>query len=99
MDWLKRLRNALTDRQQKAAMVAAPIVINPNDGEKVKLAIYRLDAIARHIEQYTAAGRPISEERRREFRNEARTHGAFLLSQGRIGEREHDQLLKRAGVV
>lgn len=98
MTWLTRLRNLISDRQQKAAMVAAPIVVNPNDGEKIRLAIYRLDAMGRYLEQKAEAGIAVGEQRLRELRTEARIHAAFLLHQGRIDEGEHGRLLKRVGI-
>lgn len=97
-DFFKRLRNAIADRQQKAAIVAAPIVLNPNDELKVHLAIDRLDAIRRHLEQKREAGITVAETRLREFRAEARGHAAFLLMRGRIDEQGHDLLLKTVGI-
>lgn len=97
-NFFTRLRNAVLDRQQKTAMAAAPIIVNPNDSEKIHLAIARLDAIGRYLEQKAEAGIAVGEQRLREFRAEARVHAAFLLSQGRIDEQGHDLLLKRAGI-
>jgi len=57
------------------AIRALPITINPSEQEKIDHAMYRLDAMARHVEQRAN----VSQQRLSEFRREARVHIANLL--------------------
>lgn len=81
----------------RSGMNAQPMLVNPDDNERVKIAFYRLDAIRRHREQRMSEGREISATRAREFREEARELAAFLLREGRITPAQRDLFLKQAG--
>jgi hypothetical protein len=72
------------------AMRAAPMVLNPDNDDRVRISLYRLDAIRRHIEQAT---KPISPQRMREFREETEDRARALLRAGKISQYQHDEAL------
>ena len=90
-EWMKSFLPA------QAGAEAHAVLVNPDDTEKVHLAFDRLGAIRRHIEDRRREQRTVSAQRMAEFRAEARGHAAFLLQQKRIGEKDHELLLK--GIV
>jgi hypothetical protein len=58
-----------------ASMRAMPVNLSPTDEIKIEHAMYRLDAMCRHLDQSPS----ISDQRRSEFRAEARVHIANLM--------------------
>ena len=73
-----------------ASMVGNPIIINPNDDERIRQIKYRLGAIMRYVQQEKAEGRFISEEKMQHFENEfaeLRSRLARLVAaQEKVGE-------------
>lgn len=65
-----------------ASMRAMPVNLSPDDEQKIEHALYRLGAMARHLDQSPS----ISAQRRSEFRGEARVHIANLMHVERMDD-------------
>lgn len=82
--------------EKSAAVVATitrPVLLNPDAGEQLHQANYRLHAIVRYIEQTT----DISEKKMGEFRAEAKRHAFNLVENGMIAQEYADAMLKKVG--
>lgn len=80
-----------------AATVATrtqPMIVNPDDRQKIENALYRISAIHRHLEAHGE----VSPQRMQEFRNETRLHALALLTAGQVDEAGHDEILKSIGI-
>lgn len=65
-----------------AGIRALPVNLAPNDEQKIAHALYRLDAMVRHLDQSPS----ISGQRREEFKREARVHIANLMHVDRMDQ-------------
>lgn len=101
--WMLGLPAAMVQARQRKKKLAEPVevqvpmrafppVLNMADQERVQHAVYRLDAIERHIAQTPHV---ITERRMAEFNGEALQHLGALLSCGQIDQAEADEHLKR----
>ena len=71
---------------------AFPVGISMTDQERITHALYRLDAMGRHVEQ---SAREISERKMTEFMNEARILCAHLMASGAMLEHQAEAAIKR----
>ena len=70
------------------------VIFEPTREDKLIQSIYRLDAIARHVDQHPK----LSEKRREEFRAEIAKHLANLAHVNRIFEVDLESVLEKIGV-